>query len=78
MRIVYPPNPISSLPEQTMQLLPSDDDGCDFCLASPLFEDYKYGRICVVSWSQMQNVSDYKHVFAKTLQKFEPIPFIWS
>lgn len=73
MRHIYPPNPLSILPEQTTELLNklSDYNEYDVCLASPLFEDYKYGRVCILSWKQMQDVSDHKHLFEKTIQKFE-------
>lgn len=73
MRHIYPPNPLSLFPEQTLELLTkiSDVNEFELCIASPLFEDYKYGRTCILSWKQMQKVRIFLHVFKKTIEKFE-------
>lgn len=76
MKPIQFPTPIKSLPNQQSIFYLCLEDVGSVCVSTPLFEDYKYGDTCIVNWDQMQIVSDYKHLFAKTLQKFETPNFI--
>lgn len=73
MKHIHPPNPLSILPEQSLDLLNkiSDYNEYDLCISTPLFEDYKHGKTCILSWKEMQKVRMCLFVFKKTIEKFE-------